>query len=166
MIELTTTAAFLQYRSRIHARTERVVAYIPAEQLEWRYKEGKFTLGDQVRHLAAIERYMFAENVLGRPSTYPGHGKDLAQGLEATLAYFKEKHTESTAIFSSLSDADLQGKCTTPGGGSITVWKWLRAMLEHEVHHRAQIYMILGMLDVGTPPLYGLTSEEVKERSQ
>jgi len=36
---------------------------------------------------------------------------------------------------------------------------------EHEVHHRGQIYLMLGMLGIPTPPLYGLTSEEVRERS-
>jgi uncharacterized damage-inducible protein DinB len=64
-----------------------------------------------------------------------------------------------------LSPDDLQKKCATPGGTSITVWKWLRAMVEHEIHHRAQIYTYLGMLGIPTPPIYGLTSEEVKARS-
>ena len=41
-----------------------------------------------------------------------------------------------------------------------------RARVEHEVHHRGQIYIYLGMLGVKTPALYGLTSEEVKARSQ
>jgi hypothetical protein len=39
-------------------------------------------------------------------------------------------------------------------------------MAEHEIHQRGQIYLGLGMLDVPTPPLYGLTSEEVRSRSQ
>jgi uncharacterized damage-inducible protein DinB len=38
--------------------------------------------------------------------------------------------------------------------------------VEHEVHHRAQIYVYLGMLGIATPPIYGLTSEEVTERSR
>ncbi len=37
-------------------------------------------------------------------------------------------------------------------------------MAEHEIHHRGQLYMYLGMLGVETPPIYGLTSEEVAER--
>lgn len=37
-------------------------------------------------------------------------------------------------------------------------------MTEHEIHHRGQIYFCLSMLDVPTPPLYGLTSEQVIER--
>jgi uncharacterized damage-inducible protein DinB len=39
-------------------------------------------------------------------------------------------------------------------------------MVEHEVHHRSQIYTYLGMLGISTPPIYGLTSEEVRERSR
>jgi uncharacterized damage-inducible protein DinB len=65
-----------------------------------------------------------------------------------------------------LSDEDLKKRCVTPGGVEISVWKWLRAMVEHEVHHRGQLYMYLAMLDVATPPIYGLTSEEVRERSK
>jgi uncharacterized damage-inducible protein DinB len=38
-------------------------------------------------------------------------------------------------------------------------------MIEHEVHHRGQIYLMLGMLNVATPPLYGLTAEQVRQRS-
>ena len=38
-------------------------------------------------------------------------------------------------------------------------------MAEHEIHHRGQLYMALGMFGVETPPLYGLTSEEVRARS-
>jgi uncharacterized damage-inducible protein DinB len=39
-----------------------------------------------------------------------------------------------------------------------------RLMTEHEIHHRGQIYLYLAMLDVPTPPLYGLTSEQVRAR--
>jgi uncharacterized damage-inducible protein DinB len=39
-------------------------------------------------------------------------------------------------------------------------------MIEHEIHHRGQLYLYLGLLDVPTPPIYGLTSEEVRERSE
>ncbi len=46
------------------------------------------------------------------------------------------------------------------------VWKWLRAMIEHEVHHRGQLYMGLSMLNVETPPLFGLTSEELRAKAR
>ncbi len=157
--------SFLDYFDKVRERTNRVIACIPPDRLEWTYKPGRFTFGDIVRHLGTIERYMYAENAQFRPSSYPGHGRELADGYDNVRAFLDRMHGESMAIFRSLTPDDLQKKCTTPGGASITLWKWLRAMIEHEVHHRGQIYLYLGMIDVPTPPLYGLTSEEVRARS-
>jgi uncharacterized damage-inducible protein DinB len=39
-------------------------------------------------------------------------------------------------------------------------------MPEHEIHHRGQIYTLLGMLNVETPPLYGMTATDVQQRSR
>ena len=38
-------------------------------------------------------------------------------------------------------------------------------MLEHEAHHRGQLYLMLGMRGVTTPSIYGLTAEEVQAKS-
>ena len=158
------------YWEKVRQRTLKVIACIPPEKYDWRYAEGKFSFADIIRHLATIERYMYAENVQLKPSRYPGHGPEVANGLEDSpanvLAFFNQMHQESMAIFSRLTAEDLQKKCETPGGISITVWKWLRAMVEHEVHHRAQMYIYLGLLGIATPPIYGLTSEEVRGRSR
>ncbi len=164
-MEITTIPPFLEYYEKLRERTLRVIKCIPPEKLDWTYQAGKFTLGDLIRHVAAMERYMFAENVQFRKSRYPGHGKELAEGYEGVLAFMNKMHRESMEIFRRLSDEDLQKKCLTPNATPITVWKWLRAMTEHEIHHRGQIYLYLGMLGVPTPPLYGLTSEEVLSRS-
>lgn len=165
-MEITSIKSFLQYYERIRQRTIRVIKCIPPEKIECSYKNGKFTLGDLIRHLAAIERYMFAENARLQPSRYPGHGKELADGYENILNFMNRMHEETVKILSQLSDDDLKKKCITPNGTAITVWKWLRAMIEHEIHHRGQIYLHLAMLDIETPPLYGLTSEEVFEKSE
>lgn len=164
-MEIPTVESFLRYWSRIRGRTTRVIRAIPPEKVDWTYAAGKWTLADLVRHLAALERYMFAENFLGRPSRYPGHGRELADGYDAVVAYYERMKDETVAIVRGLPDGRLEEKCVTPGGAELQVWKWMRAMVEHEIHHRGQIYVYLGMLGVPTPPLYGLTSEEVRARS-
>ena len=164
-MQIQDLSVFLDYLDRIHRRTLRVVNCIPPDKLEWSYREGKFTLGDLVRHIATIERYMFAETVAGRPSRYQGCGRNLAEGFDEVLRLVERLHSESVEIFSGLKAADLQRNCITPEGAPIKVWKWLRAMVEHEVHHRGQIYLYLALLEVPTPPLYGLTSEQVQQRS-
>jgi uncharacterized damage-inducible protein DinB len=164
-MEIKDINTFLEYFEKVRERTLKVIKVVPKDKINWTYKEGKFTFADIIRHLATIERYMYAENAQFKPSRYPGHGKELAESYEEVMKFFNQLHSESMDIFSKLSSEDLEKKCLTPAGIPITLWKWLRAMVEHEIHHRGQIYLYLGMLDIVTPPIYGLTSEEVKERS-
>ena len=164
-MEIRSVQPFLHYLGRVRERTMRVARCIPPDKVDWTYATGKFTLGDLLRHIAVTERYIWAENVRGRQSRYTHHGKELANNLPDVLAFMERLRAESVEIFSKLSDEDLQRKCVTPGGVQITTWKWLRLMTEHESHHRGQIYLYLGMLGVPTPPLYGLTSEQVRAAS-
>jgi uncharacterized damage-inducible protein DinB len=165
-MEIHDMAEFLNYFEKVRERTLRVIRCVPPDRLDWTFREGKFTLGDLIRHIATTERYIFAEGVQGKPARYAGCGKELADGYENVVAFVDRLHRESLDIFRRLSNDDLNGKCPTPDGKPITVWKWLRAMVEHEIHHRGQLYIYLAILGVPTPPLYGLTSEEVREYSR
>ena len=100
-----------------------------------------------------------------KPSRYPGHGEELAQGKAAVLAYLDAMHEETVAIIAGLDEEALNQKCTTVAGADITIWKWLRLMVEHEIHHRGQLYELLGQSGVEVPSLYGLTEPQVKEGS-
>ena len=148
-MEITRIGPFGDYLARVHQRTRRIVDAVRDEDLEWQAGPGRLTPGELIRHLAGIERFMYAENVHGRPAK----------------SYYDRLHTESRKLFETLSDARLGEKCLTPAGTPISVAKWLRSMIEHEAHHRGQLYFILGLRGVPTPPIYGLTSEEVLARS-
>lgn len=161
-MEIRSISSFLSYYEKIRSRTNNVIAVIPPDQLEWTYRPGKYTIGDIIRHIACIERYMYAETIAGRKSSYRGCAVSVAKDYENILQFFNSLHDESLSIFSSLSDEDLDRKCITPAGSPITIWKWFRALVEHEVHHRGQLYIYLGMLGVKTPPIFGLTAEEVE----
>ena len=164
-MEITAVRRFLDYYEGIRRRTRAVVDRIPDDRMEWRLAPGRLSFADLVRHLAAIERWMFAETVAGRPSAYPGHGAELADGAPAVRAYFERMHDETMAVLAALGDDALRRPCTTPAGATMPTWKWLRAMVEHEVHHRGQLYLMLGVLGVATPPIFGMTSEEVRARA-
>ena len=146
---------FLDYLDSVHARTRRVVACIPPDGMEWTPAPGRWTAGDQVRHLAAIERWMYGETVLGRPSRYGGHARELADGLPAVLAYYDTLHAEARALFATLTAEQWTRKIMTPAGSPITTWKWLRAMVEHEAHHRGQVCMLAHQLGFPLPQKAG-----------
>ena len=156
---------FVRYFRNVRSRTERLIPLIPPEKLEWSAGQGALSFGELLRHLAGTERWMWAENVAGRKARYPGHGADLAPGYEATCQYVAHLHAEAMQIFESLTPEQYTAPVLTPGGASLAAWKWLRAMIEHEAHHRGQLYLMLRMIGVRTPPVFGLTSEDVRARS-
>ena len=110
-MEIPTIEAVLPYWKRIRERTIRVASCIPPEQIEWRPGEGRFSFGDLLRHLGATERHMFAENAHRRPSRYPGHGLELAEGCNAVMDYIARMHTEAVELF----------RTADPGGSPGTV---------------------------------------------
>jgi uncharacterized damage-inducible protein DinB len=162
-MEISSIVSFLDYFDHIRERTMRVVACIPPEKIEWRPAEGKFTLGDLTRHIAATERYVFAECASGGRNLYAGCGSDLAEGYEEVIQFMQCMHTESLQMLALLSSDQLRQKCQSADGAPIPTWKLLRSMVEHEVHHRGQLYAYVGLLGLKVPPLYGLTSEQLRE---
>ena len=164
-MEIRDLSEFINYFNKVHQRTMNVVRSIPPDKLDWQFREGKFTLGDLVRHIATANRYIFVEVARGGRSRYAGCSKDLAATYDDVVGLAERLHAENVEIISGLSQDDLNRKCTTPDGASIATWKWLRAMVEHEIHHRGQIFTYLALIEVSSPPLYGLTSEQVLARS-
>jgi uncharacterized damage-inducible protein DinB len=157
---------FLAHFEKVRGRTRRLADCIPADRVDWAYKPGAFTLGDLVRHIAVTERYIWAETLHRRQSAYTSHGRELAESKDALLEFMDRLHAESMTLFRALTPEMLVEKCATPEGSRLTTWKWLRMMPEHEIHHRGQLYTMLGMLDVPVPSLYGMTANQVQERSR
>jgi len=69
-------------------------------------------------------------------------------------------------LIAALTPEQLQASCTTVAGAEVPVWLLLRVMLEHEIHHRGQLYTLLGLLGAPRPPLFGLTEREVLAASE
>ena len=179
-------ASFLAYWRNARSRTVRVLAALEPGDLEWAPMPGLFTFGDLFRHLAGLERFMFAENAQSRPSIHPGHGAELGSGLDGVRAYLDRCHGEALAIFGRLTDADLLAPCQNPAGAEMATppdvpstgghsrsfvaesepRKWLRAMSEHEAHHRGQLYLMASQRHRVVAPLFGLTEEELAARSR
>jgi uncharacterized damage-inducible protein DinB len=165
-MEIKTIDSFLSYYERTREATNRIIQVIPHDKLDWSYMPGKFTIADLVRHLAAIERNIFAEVASGGPPSYKGCGKELADGYENIIAYYNEMHNQSIQIFKSLSDADLSKKINALNGKEVEIGNFLRALIVHEIHHRGALCIYLNLLNVATPPIIGMTEEQVIQLSK
>jgi uncharacterized damage-inducible protein DinB len=140
-----------------------VAALVPAGDIDWTPGAGVMTFGDLMRHLAVCERWLFVEVALGRASRYRSHDRSLAPALTHVLQLLTDLHDDAMTELQAISDENWARSITTPAGARLPAHKWLRAMAEHEVHHRGQLYLMLRLRGVATPPIFGLTSEQVRQ---
>lgn len=152
---------FLHYYEKTREQTKRIIEAIPQDKLDWTYQPGKFTFGDLIRHLAAIERTVFAEVSIGNPPKYAGCRKELADGYEATIRYFNDMHAQSLEIFRSIPDEALTETVKSLDGKPVELGNFLRALIVHEVHHRGAMCIYLNLVGVESPPVIGLKEEQV-----
>jgi uncharacterized damage-inducible protein DinB len=165
-MEIVNTKGFLEYYEDTRNITNKVFAVIPHDKLDWTYRQGKFTIGDLIRHIAAIERFVFAELAQGNKPCYKGCKKDISIGYNNVFDYFEAMHSQTVKILGTLSDASLSTKISLIKGRDITVKTLLRNMIIHEVHHRGALCIYLNLLGVSTPPVLGLMEEQLIELSK
>ncbi len=150
---------FADYFDGVRRRTLNYIRAVPADRVDWAPAAGEFTCGDIVRHLAAAEA-MFVGVVVDGRWRYAGHDHgpttlpDLLAALEAT-------HAEALARLRGLDNAALDEPRPSLQGPPARAWRWLMALVEHEIHHRSQLAMYLMLLGVPPPHIFGLGVEDV-----
>ena len=165
-MEIQNINSFLEYYEDTRSITNKVLAVIPPDKLDWTYREGKFTIGDLVRHIAAIERFVFAELAMGHKPCYKGCKSDISIGYNSVFDYFEAMHLQTIQILANVSDVALSNKISLIKGREITVKNLLRNMIVHEVHHRGALCIYVNLLGVSTPPVLGLMEEQLIELSK
>jgi len=155
---------FTEYFDGVRRRTVGFFRTIPAEMIDWAPKDGEYTCGDIVRHVAVCES-MFTGVVAGSVWRYDGHDRTLAATLPQALALLDARHATATSALANAGDAALTERrpALEPGGRPIRGWRVLMAMCEHEVHHRSQLASYLTLMGIDAPDIFGLGVEDVAE---
>jgi len=102
-MEILKIENFLSYCEKTREATNKVIQVISHEKLDWTCKADKFTIGNLVRHIAAIKRHVFAEMAIGYKANYKGCGKKLADGYENVDFYFNMR-LQAIEIFMLITD--------------------------------------------------------------
>lgn len=148
-------ASYLAYLDRIRERTLGVVDRIPPEHFDWAPRPGEYTVGDLVRHFAAVEQ-MDVTVALGAGWHYAGHSAaDWGTTLAEARAHLVRVHAESVTRLRAAGDAMLSAKRLDLEGNPVSAWRILMALVEHEIHHRSQFAMYLMLLNTPPPQLFG-----------
>lgn len=151
------------------AGLRRVIERIPAERMAFRPHPKSFTLHDLANHLVTVPGWAHTtmtetELDFGLPETRARQPKpsDTVEGLLRTLDAGVEKALDA---LSSASDEDFQVIWTLKNDGQVIlalprVAVYRGFVMNHLIHHRAQLTVYLRLLDVPVPSLYGPSADE------
>jgi uncharacterized damage-inducible protein DinB len=159
-----------EYDSEI-ATTRRVLARVPDEQGEWRPHQKSFSMAHLAQLVARLPGWVSmtmsrTEIDLAPPSgpTFPGYSVEKTATL---LAEFDRNAAAGREAIAGASDADFEVPwslkrtgVTLVSGSRYQMLRWM--VLNHLVHHRAQLGVYLRLVDVAVPQMYGPTADEGK----
>jgi uncharacterized damage-inducible protein DinB len=145
--------------------TRKLLERVPEEKFGWKPHAKSMTLGDLATHVANI--VWWGEVTLDKPE-YNAEGQTRAAPLSTRaelLATFDKNVKATRGILAGKSDGELMAPWTLRNGKQtfFTMPKaavWRSFVMNHLVHHRAQLSVYLRMNDVPLPAIYGPSADE------
>jgi uncharacterized damage-inducible protein DinB len=155
--------AFLAYFDAVNRRALRDIGALPPEADGWKPATGEgeaaWSINELVGHMA-MSRLYFASAYRGEGWTFPP-APDVSSRdrWEPSLA---ESARELHRLLEGTADAGLRRKVQmidTPR--SLSGWRVLMMMVEHDIYHRSQIDTYAGLNGWEVPQIYGRSAEQI-----
>ena len=122
------------------------------DQLEFVPREGLWSLGTVARHIAGAEegwfRYVISRELPKWPVGYTGEDYPTVASIKSLLA---EVHARTLATLETVDADELRRVVDTPWGHEISQLWIIWHVIEHEIHHRGEIFLMLGLLGTEAP---------------
>lgn len=148
--------------------TRKTLELIPSDKLDWRPHDKSYSFGQLGMHIVDI--LSWAEKISGGNSynlnvknencetIFPGSCKDI-------LDNFDKQSFKAHEALLQFSDSDLAESWTLLSGQTIllTLPKYYsirQLILNHSIHHRAQLTVYLRLNNIPLPNLYGQTADD------
>jgi uncharacterized damage-inducible protein DinB len=151
------------------ANSRKALERVPDDKFDWKPHAKSFSMGALAGHIAfipfwardTIQKPDFDVNPVGGQVTQPPTMKNRAD----VLAFFDRGVAEARAALAAASDQTLMAPWSLLSGGKAIFTMPRIAVLRsfimnHMIHHRAQLTVYLRMNDVPVPALYGPSADE------
>jgi uncharacterized damage-inducible protein DinB len=165
---ITDVASYLKFFDGVRRRTERDVAALPPQAAAWRPPaaagEGEWTIGQIVAHLCGSRLY-FASAYRGEGWLWaPTKDEMDPDDTRTWLPWLRRSAERFAAQLADTPAAWLTRRVEmidTPGA-TLSGWRILMMMIEHEVHHRSQIDTYAGLEGWPVPHIFNRSSEAIE----
>lgn len=151
------------------ANTRKVLERVPEDKWSWKPHDKSGTVGWLAGHIATIPGWLTmtlqTESLDYAPVDGPTWQPPKTDNRKELLAVFDKESSEARAALSSVSDADLMKGWTLLAAGkeifTMPRIACIRGMImNHLIHHRAQLTVYYRLLGVPVPGLYGPSADE------
>ena len=150
------------------ASTRKTLERIPEDKLAWKPHEKSTALGRLAGHLAELPGFglrMTQVDAFDLASRQPGQKPLVAESQKHVLEIFDKNVALLREAVAKASDADLQKNWTLSLGekkfyDGPRIGALRRMMMNHMIHHRAQLGVYLRLNGVPVPSVYGPSADE------
>jgi uncharacterized damage-inducible protein DinB len=157
--------ALLQEFDQEMANTRKTIERIPDDKLAWKPHQKSMTMGRLAEHLSELPGW--AAETMNKTSidiSQPFERK-IATSIRATLEGFDRNVANArTAIGSADDAAFMQPWSLMAGDKAIFTMPKMAVMrsfvMNHIIHHRAQLGVYLRLNDIAVPSIYGPSADE------
>jgi uncharacterized damage-inducible protein DinB len=149
------------------ANTRKILERVPDGTFDYKPHEKSMPLGRLASHVAEMPNWATHTIQMEVLEMQPGQKPYLAATREQLLADFDKYVTEARALLEGASDEELHKTWTFRYGGkevmSMPRVAVLRGMvMNHMIHHRAQLGVYLRLNEIELPGMYGPSADEMK----
>ena len=151
------------------ATTRKYLERVPLDKYGWKAHEKSFSLGVAANHLANLVGWtaslLTTDSLDLAPAGQPPMQAAEATNREELLANFDKNVADGRAAIAATSDEDFGKPWSLLMTGNVLFTQprlaVMRGMvMNHVIHHRAQLGVYLRLLDVPLPSTYGPTADE------
>jgi uncharacterized damage-inducible protein DinB len=151
--------------------TRKVLERCPDEKWNWKPHEKSGTLGWLAGHVATMPGWigvtLTTDELDYAPVDGPAYTPPKTDNRKELLAVFDQNVKEARAALSTVSDQEIMKPWKLLAGGqeifTMPRVACLRGMvLNHIIHHRAQLTVYFRLLNIAVPGLYGPSADETQ----
>jgi uncharacterized damage-inducible protein DinB len=163
------SAALLPEFDQEMANTRKVLERLPDERWTWKPHPKSWPLGNLANHVATIPGWATYTIELDQLDVAPVDGpplpRTIANSQAELLALFDQQVASARKAIEGASDEHLLKPWTLLAAGK-TFFTMPRAavlrsiVMNHHIHHRAQLTMYLRLNDIPMPGMYGPSADE------
>lgn len=145
-----------EHLERFRGVTLQTLEWLPEDQLGWSPKEGLRNFAETFLHMARVEEYYARGLLSGQWDMERYFARPAVLTREALRQVLNETRAQTLTGLENMDPARLDERVTVPDVPvDWTLRSWLWYLVEHEVHHKAQLALYLREIGV-VPPFFAL----------